>query len=116
MQQRSDTAARAQGMDARLEALFAWLFGPGRFVLIILGGLLLVGAIAAGTYEYLERRESRAQLALSQIEEQLARAMGSVVDAVVIPEPANEDLVSAVHRAPVRERSTFDLAQLSQVS
>jgi GTP-binding protein len=28
----------------------------------------------------------------------------------------NEDLVSAVHRAPVRERSTFDLAQLSQVS
>ena len=89
--QRSDTAARAVGFDARLESGFAWLAVHWQVALIVIGSLLLAGVVAASVYELRKSAESEAQFALSRIDDTFFRSMGSDIEAVLVQEPANPD-------------------------
>ena len=101
MRRRAETEARAQGFDAKLEAGFDWLATRLRTVLILSGGLVLAGALAAGLYEYRERSEESAQTELAQVETRFATAMGSDPDAIWITEPANPDVAQEAREQAV---------------
>ena len=88
---RSDTAAPAEGFDARMEQAFAWVVENARIVFPILGGLVLLCAIGAGVWEYFRYTEAQAQDALALVDDAWVVAMGANLDSIVIPEPANRE-------------------------
>ncbi|MFQ5513457.1 MAG: hypothetical protein ACE5FG_03395 [Myxococcota bacterium] len=103
IRQRSDTAARPEGFDARLEAAFAWVADHWMAALGVVGGLLVTGGIVAGAYEYRQRTEDAAQVALAQVENRFVRAMGGDVQATLISEPANPELARTAREEALAE-------------
>jgi tetratricopeptide (TPR) repeat protein len=91
IRQRSETEARAQGFDAKIEAAFDWLSARSRYVFGVLGTLLVAGAAVAGLYELNKNRQDAAELALAQVEYGFSVAMGSPIDEFLVSEPFNEE-------------------------
>ncbi|MCZ6823513.1 MAG: hypothetical protein O7F10_11230, partial [Deltaproteobacteria bacterium] len=77
MRSRSDTEARASGFDATLETGFNWVLERLRWVLALLGVVLVVGAGVAISHDRRTQGENDAQLVLRQVEAGFSLAMGS---------------------------------------
>lgn len=91
MRSRSDTEARASGFDATLEAGFNWVLERLRWVLMLLGVALVVGAGIAISHDRRTQGENDAQLALRQVEAGFSLAMGSPAEEIWVAEPANPE-------------------------
>ncbi len=91
MRSRGDTEARASGFDATLEAGFDWVLERLRWVLTLLGVVLVVGAGVAISHDRRTQGENDAQLALRQVEAGFSVAMGSPADEIWVTEPANPE-------------------------
>jgi tetratricopeptide (TPR) repeat protein len=91
MRSRSDTEARASGFDATLEAGFNWVLERLRWVLMLLGVALVVGAGLAISHDRRTQGEDDAQLALRQVEAGFSLAMGSPAEEIWVAEPANPE-------------------------
>ncbi len=91
IRRRDETEARAKGFDVKLEEAFDWLGENIRMVLAGLGVVLVMGAVAAGIYEFRSRQEGKAQFALAQVEVGFVRAMGSASQDFLVSEPANAE-------------------------
>ncbi len=95
MGKRGETEGRAQGLDARLEAGLHWSQRHWRGLLVVVAALLLLGLATAGTFEYRQRAEARAQLVLARVESAFFRALGSDPADVLAREPANSEVARA---------------------
>jgi predicted negative regulator of RcsB-dependent stress response len=91
IRQRSETEARAQGFDAKIEAAFDWLSARSLYVFAVLGTLLVAGAAVAGFYEVNKNRQDAAELALAQVEYGFAVAMGSPIEDFLVSVPFSEE-------------------------
>ena len=91
MRSRGDTEARASGFDATLEAGFNWVLERLRWVLTLLGVVLVIGAGVAISHDRRSQGENDAQLALRQVEAGFALAMGSPADEIWVAEPSNPE-------------------------
>ncbi len=91
MRSRGDTEARASGFDATLEAGFNWVLERLRWVLTLLGVVLVVGVGVAISHDRRTQGENDAQLALRQVEAGFALAMGSPADEIWVAEPSNPE-------------------------
>lgn len=90
-QRSSETGRKSEGMDAILEAGFTWLEENARLVVGSLVGILILGGVVAGLYEWDTGREEDSQTALDQIERRFLQAMGSEPGQIEVTEPANQD-------------------------
>ena len=91
MRSRGDTEKRASGFDATLEAGFNWVLERLRWVLTLLGVVLVIGAGVAISHDRRSQGENDAQLALRQVEAGFALAMGSPADEIWVAEPSNPE-------------------------
>ncbi len=91
MRSRGDTEARASGFDATLEAGFNWVLERLRWVLTLLGVVLVVGVGVAISHDRRTQGENDAQLALRQVEAGFSLAMGSPAAEIWVTEPANPE-------------------------
>ncbi len=91
MRSRGDTEARASGFDATLEAGFNWVLERLRWVLTLLGVVLVVGVGVAISHDRRTQGENDAQRALRQVEAGFSVAMGSPADEIWVAEPANPE-------------------------
>ena len=91
MRSRGDTEARASGFDATLDAGFNWVLERLRWVLTLLGVVLVVGVGVAISHDRRTQGENDAQLALRQVEAGFSLAMGSPADEIWVTEPANPE-------------------------
>lgn len=76
-------------IEAVAENVFGWIDEHRREVLVGIAIFIVAGLSLAGGFEWLERREDAAQLALSQVDRAFARSMGGDPTGVSPPEPAN---------------------------
>jgi predicted negative regulator of RcsB-dependent stress response len=90
-QQHGDTEIPLRGFEAQLQTGFEWISQHPRQVLSVLGGIVLIGALVAFTYEWRTRTENRAARELEKIEKQFAESMGADPRVALVPEPANAD-------------------------
>ncbi len=91
MRSRGDTEARASGFDATLEAGFNWVLERLRWVLALLGVVLVVGAGVAISHDRRTQGENDAQLALRRVEAGFSVAMGNPADEIWVTESANPE-------------------------
>ncbi len=91
MRSRGDTEARASGFDATLEAGFNWVVERLRWVLTLLGVVLVVGVGVAISHDRRTQGENDAQRALNKVETGFSVAMGSPADEIWVAEPANPE-------------------------
>ncbi len=91
MRSRGDTEARASGFDATLEAGFNWVLERLRWVLTLLGVVLVVGAGVAISHDRRTQGENDAQLALRRVEAGFSVAMGNPADEIWVTESANPE-------------------------
>ncbi|MFQ5696759.1 MAG: tetratricopeptide repeat protein [Myxococcota bacterium] len=76
-------------IESAAEQVFSWIDDHRREVLGAIVVFIVVGLATAGAFEWMQRREDAAQLALSQVERTFARSMGGDPALVAPPEPAN---------------------------
>ncbi len=113
MRSRGDTEARASGFDATLEAGFNWVLERLRWVLTLLGVVLVVGVGVAISHDRRTQGENDAQLALRQVEAGFALAMGSPADEIWVTEPANPE---QAQRGREEALARFDAVSLEHPS
>jgi len=89
---RGETRGKAEGLDARLEAAYAWTTQNRRFMLSAIAVILGLSTAGVASFEIHKNRVKNAQMALAKVEDEFTRAMGVQADAFVIPEPANADV------------------------
>jgi predicted negative regulator of RcsB-dependent stress response len=105
--QHSDTEARLQGFEARLQDAFAWANEHGREIMVGLGLTLLVGAIGAGVAEWRKRATAEAETELGRIEARFSTAMGASPGEYFVPEPANADQAKKAREDSLAELDEF---------
>jgi predicted negative regulator of RcsB-dependent stress response len=105
--QHSDTDARLEGFEARLQDAFTWANDHGREIMIGLALAILLGAIAAGVYEWRRQGREAEETELARIETRFADAMGSNPDAYAIAEPANAEQAKKARDAALAEFDAF---------
>ncbi len=106
-QRHGTTEAPVAGFEARIQRIFDWIAAHPRRVVGALAAVLVVGAVAAGVWEWRARGEAAAQDALERAQRSLAQKLGGDPRMTLIPEPANADLARAA-----RETSLGELDQV----
>ena len=81
----------SRGFEARLERGFEWLEANARTLIIIGVGLLALGGVVAGSFEWSVRQELAAQTALELAERAYYQGMGTPIAELFVTEPANQD-------------------------
>ena len=97
--QHGDTERMSRGFDARIESGFEWLEANARSVMLVGGGLLLLGGLIAGIFEYSSRQEEAAQTALERVERAYFAGMGTPIAEIYLTEPANRDQAQRAREA-----------------
>ena len=105
--QHSDTDARLEGFEARLQDAFAWANDHGREIMVGIAVILAVGAVAAGVYEWRHQRQEGAQTELAAIDARFATAMGSSSSDIFVAEPANAEQAKKAREASLAELDAF---------
>lgn len=105
--QHSDTETRLAGFEARLQDAFAWANDHGREIMVAVGVLLLVGAIAAGVFEWRRRAAAEQETELARIEARFTTAMGANPGEYFVPEPANAEQATKARAAALLELDAF---------
>jgi predicted negative regulator of RcsB-dependent stress response len=103
----SDTQARLEGFEARLQDAFAWANDHAREIVVGAGVVLLVGAIAAGIFEWQRRQADAAETELAKIDSEFANAMGASPGEYFVPEPANAEQATKARETAVGELDAF---------
>ena len=97
--QHSDTETRLAGFEAWLQDAFAWANDHGREIMVGLALFVLVGAIAAGVYEWRRRSLADEETDLARIDARFTSAMGANPGEYFVPEPANADQAKQAREA-----------------
>ena len=105
--QHSDTESRLGGFEARLQDAFHWANDHGREIMAVLGVLLVVGAIAAGTFEWRRRTAAAQETELARIEAGFATGMGASAGEYFVPEPANAEQATKARETAIGEFDAF---------
>ncbi|HTO68425.1 MAG TPA: tetratricopeptide repeat protein [Myxococcota bacterium] len=102
-----DTQTPLEGFEARLQDAFAWANEHGREITAGLLIALLVGAIAAGVFEWRSQRREAAETEFAEIGTRFASAMGSTADDYYVQEPANAEQAKKAREAALAEFDAF---------
>jgi len=105
--QHSDTETRLAGFEAWLQDAFAWANEHGREIMVGLAVFVLVGAIAAGVYEWRRRALAEEETDLARIDARFTTAMGANPGEYFVPEPANAAQAKQAREAAVKELDEF---------
>src|SRR5512136_786655 len=103
----SDTQARLEGFEARLQDAFAWANEHAREIVLGAVAVLLVGGIAAGIFEWRRRQSDAAETELAKIESEFANAMGAGPGEYFVPEPANAEQATKARETALGELDAF---------
>jgi len=103
----SDTQARLEGFEARLQDAFAWANDHAREIVTVAGVLLLVGAIATAVWEYRRRSAAAAETELAHIDTTFSNAMGSAPGEYFVSEPANPEQATKAREAALVDLDAF---------
>jgi tetratricopeptide (TPR) repeat protein len=103
----SDTQARLEGFEARLQDAFHWANEHAREIVMGALVLLLVGGIAAGIFEWRWRQIDSAETELARIDSEFANAMGAGPGEYFVPEPANAEQATQAREATLAELDAF---------
>ena len=103
----SDTQARLEGFEARLQDAFHWANTHAREIVLGAGLLLVIGGIVAGVFEWRRRGIEAAETELAQIDTSFANAMGASPGEYFVPEPANSEQATKAREAAVAELDAF---------
>ncbi len=98
-QSHGDTEAPLTGFDAVLNSMFVWVQDNIRSIAAVFGVLFVTGLLVVFVLESRKSAEEAGQTALMQTQLDLSQAMGASPGAVVIEEPANEEVALAAREA-----------------
>ena len=103
----SDTDARLEGFEARLQDAFAWANDHGREIMVGIGVVLVVAAVAAVVYEWRNRHQEAAETELAAIDARFTAAMGATSGDFFVAEPANAEQAKKAREATLVELDAF---------
>jgi tetratricopeptide (TPR) repeat protein len=109
----SDTQARLEGFEARLQDAFTWANEHAREIVVGAGVLLLVGAIGAGIFEWRRSQAEAAETEFAKIDAEYASAMGATPGEYFVPEPANPEQATQARETTLAELDAFIAKQRS---
>jgi hypothetical protein len=105
--QHGDTETKLAGFEARLQDGFEWANAHGREIIAGLAVLFVVGAIAAGIWEWRRHGQAEGNAELARIEARFTQAMGATSDDPLITEPANAEQAKKAREAALAELDAF---------
>jgi tetratricopeptide (TPR) repeat protein len=109
--QHGDTESKLAGFEARIQDGFDWANMHGREILVGLAIFLVVGALAAGIWEWRRSQVAEAEAELARIEERYTQAMGATSGELFVAEPANADQAKKAREAALADLDAFVAAQ-----